>query len=89
MDYPASEKNELLAVNNVEPQDGMARHLLVFFHRLLQEKKNNQTNKKKKRPVRRSGRTVVVLTLPHRYNAVRGHRTGSSNTGAENYLRRN
>ena len=31
---------------------------------------------------------VVVLTLTHRYNAVRGHRTGSNNSGAENYLRR-
>ena len=29
-----------------------------------------------------------VLTLTHRYNAVRGHRTGSNNSGAENYLRR-
>ena len=26
---------------------------------------------------------VVVLTLAHRYNAVRGHRTGSNNSGAE------
>ena len=32
---------------------------------------------------------VVVLRLRHRYNAVRGHRTGSSNSGAEDYLRRN
>ena len=31
---------------------------------------------------------VVVLTLTHRHNAVRGHRTGSNNSGAENYLRR-
>ena len=31
---------------------------------------------------------VVVLTLTHRYNAVRGHRTGSNNSGPENYLRR-
>ena len=31
---------------------------------------------------------VVVLTLAHGYNAVRGHRTGSNNSGAENYLRR-
>ena len=31
---------------------------------------------------------VVVLTLTHRYNAVRGHRTGSNNSGAEDYLRR-
>ena len=30
----------------------------------------------------------VVLTLTHRCNAVRGHRTGSNNSGAENYLRR-
>ena len=38
-----------------------------------------------------SPQTVVcchVLTLAHRYNAVRGHRTGSNNSGAENYLRR-
>ena len=28
------------------------------------------------------------LTLPHRYNAVRGNRTGSNNSGAEDYLRR-
>ena len=31
---------------------------------------------------------VVVLTLTHRCNAVRGHRTGSNNSGAEAYLRR-
>ena len=31
---------------------------------------------------------VVVLTSTHRYNAVRGHRTGSNNSGAEDYLRR-
>ena len=31
---------------------------------------------------------VVVLTITHRYNAVRGHRTGSNNSGAEYYLRR-
>ena len=31
---------------------------------------------------------VVVLTLTHRYNAVRGHRPGSNNSGAEDYLRR-
>ena len=31
---------------------------------------------------------VVVLTLIHRYNAVRGHRTGSNNSGAEDYRRR-
>ena len=31
---------------------------------------------------------IVVLTLSHRYNAVRGHRTGSNNSGAEDYLRR-
>ena len=30
----------------------------------------------------------VVLTLSHGYNAVRGHRTGSNNSGAEDYLRR-
>ena len=30
----------------------------------------------------------VVLTLTHRYNAVRGHRTGSDNSGAEDYLRK-
>ena len=30
---------------------------------------------------------VVVLTVTHGYNAVRGHRTGFSNSGAENYLR--
>ena len=34
------------------------------------------------------GGVVVVLTLTHRYNAVRRHRTGSSNAGAEIYLRR-
>ena len=28
---------------------------------------------------------VVVLTLIHRYNAVRGHRTGSNSSGAEDY----
>ena len=26
---------------------------------------------------------VVVLTLTHGYNAVRGHRTGSNNSGAK------
>ena len=31
----------------------------------------------------------VVLTLSHRYNVVRGHRTGSNNSGAGKYLRRN
>ena len=31
---------------------------------------------------------VVVLTLTHGYNAVRGHRTGSNNSGAEDYPRR-
>ena len=30
---------------------------------------------------------VVVLTLTHRYNAVRGHRTGSNNSGAQDYPR--
>ena len=30
---------------------------------------------------------VVVLTYTHRYNAVRGHRTGSDNSGAEDYPR--
>ena len=30
----------------------------------------------------------VVLTLTHRYNVVRGHRTGSNNSGAEDYFRR-
>ena len=30
----------------------------------------------------------VVLTLSYRCNAVRGHRTGSNNSGAEDYLRR-
>ena len=29
---------------------------------------------------------VVVLTLAHRYNAVRGHRTGSNNSGASGRL---
>ena len=34
------------------------------------------------------GLLIVVLTLTHRYNAVRGHRTalGSNNSGAEDYL---
>ena len=31
---------------------------------------------------------VVVLTLTHRYNAVRGHRARSNNSGAADYLRR-
>ena len=31
---------------------------------------------------------VVFLTLTHRYNAVRGHRTGSNNSGAEDYVSR-
>ena len=31
---------------------------------------------------------VVVLTLTRRYNAVRGHRTGSNNSGVEDYLTR-
>ena len=31
---------------------------------------------------------VVVLTVTHGYNAGRGHRTGSNNSGAEDYLRR-
>ena len=31
---------------------------------------------------------VVVLALTHRYNAVRGHRTGANNSGVEDYLRR-
>ena len=31
---------------------------------------------------------VVVLTLTNRYNAVRGLRTGSNNSGTEDYLRR-
>ena len=31
---------------------------------------------------------VVVLAFTHRYNAVRGHRTGSNNSGAEDYLRK-
>ena len=29
---------------------------------------------------------VVVLTLTHCYNAVRGHRTGSNNSRAEDHL---
>ena len=29
---------------------------------------------------------VVVVTLTHRYNAVRRHRPGSSNSEAENHL---
>ena len=32
-------------------------------------------------------RVVVVLTLTHRYNAVRGHRTSSDNSGVEDYPR--
>ena len=31
---------------------------------------------------------VVVLTLTHRYNTVRGHKTGFNNSGVEDYLRR-
>ena len=31
---------------------------------------------------------VVVLTLTHRYNAVRGHRAGPNNSGVEDYLAR-
>ena len=31
---------------------------------------------------------VVVLTLSHRYNAVRGHRARSNNSVVEDYLRR-
>ena len=31
---------------------------------------------------------VAVLILTHCYNAVRGHRTGSNNSGAEVYFRR-
>ena len=31
----------------------------------------------------------AVFTLNYGYNAVRGHRTGSNNSGAEDYLRRN
>ena len=31
---------------------------------------------------------VVVLTLARRLNAARGHRAGSNNSGAEDYLRR-
>ena len=31
---------------------------------------------------------VVVLTLTHGYNAVCSHRTGSNDSGAEDYLRR-
>ena len=31
---------------------------------------------------------VVVLTLTHRHNAVRGHRTGSNSSGVEHYLMR-
>ena len=31
---------------------------------------------------------VVALTFPHRYNAARGHRTGSDTSGAEDCLRR-
>ena len=30
--------------------------------------------------------TTDVLTLTHRYNAVRGHKTGSNKSGAEDYL---
>ena len=29
---------------------------------------------------------VLVLTRTHRYNAARGHRTGSNNSGAEDYI---
>ena len=35
-----------------------------------------------------TGIIVVLLTLTHGYNAVRGHRTGSTNSGAEDLLRR-
>ena len=31
---------------------------------------------------------VVGLTLTHRYNALRGHRTGSNKSGAEAFLRK-
>ena len=31
---------------------------------------------------------VVVLTLTDSYNSVRGHRTGSNDSGAGDYLRR-
>ena len=36
----------------------------------------------------RIAHVVVVLTLTHRYNALRGHNTGSNISGAEDYLRR-
>ena len=36
----------------------------------------------------RHGHRRVFLTLSHRYNVVRGHRTGCNNSGAEKYLRR-
>ena len=49
VDYPSGQKNELLAVDNVEPEHGVPRHLLVLFHRLLLPGK-----KKKGGPVRRS-----------------------------------
>ena len=40
-------------------------------------------------PIRGTYVGAVVLTLARdRYNAVRGHTTGSNNYGAENYLRR-
>ena len=31
---------------------------------------------------------VAVLTLTHRYSTIRGHSTGSNNSGVEDYLRR-
>ena len=37
---------------------------------------------------RHGHRRIVVLTLSHRYNVVHGNKTGSNNSGAENYPRR-
>ena len=37
----------------------------------------------------KSSVVVVVLRLTHRYNGVRGHMTGSNNSGSEQFLKKN
>ena len=36
----------------------------------------------------KSSVVVVVLRLTHRYNGVRGHMTGSNNSGSEQFLKK-
>ena len=60
----------------------------IMYDTLPEGKIKNSNSQLNIHPPRVSYIVVVVLTLPHRYNAVGGHRTGSNNSGAKDCPRR-